>query len=169
MVTASARWSSPWPILNAGFEGQGEASQTLHWEEVKTALRWSALPSQQSALAGYARTLRALDEFLRLEDNWDSYDALRISPVAAEVASEILVWVASSLGFYPRTLPVADVVPLPDGGVQLEWASARALLEVEIGPSGDISYLLTDRSRVGEPPKAGQITETELVALFAAL
>jgi hypothetical protein len=41
------------------------------------------------------------------------------------------------------------VAPVSDGGVQLEWRSSPLEIEVEVGPLGELGYLLID-GRVAE-------------------
>jgi hypothetical protein len=35
-----------------------------------------------------------------------------------------------------------DIAPIPRGGVQVEWRGPRMHIEVEIGPTGEPSYLV---------------------------
>lgn len=66
--------------------------------------------------------LSQLASFADLPENWDSYEARRISPAAIEVARALL-----------RAVPAAAlVVPLPDGGIQIEWDRADGYCEIEI-------------------------------------
>jgi hypothetical protein len=38
------------------------------------------------------------------------------------------------------------IMPIADGGVSVEWRGPNATLELDIGPSGALSYLLVDQS-----------------------
>lgn len=40
----------------------------------------------------------------------------------------------------------SHISPLPVGGVQIEWDGDRKDLEVEVGPDGQLAYLLVDRT-----------------------
>ncbi len=77
--------------------------------------------------------MRMLREISELQDGWDSYSAkpIRIEAAAAalRIASEILA--------NETTPPV--VVPIPDGGLQLEWHSRQSDLEIVVGPEGAAS------------------------------
>lgn len=89
-----------------------------------------------------------LNGFRRLLPNWDSYDAVEISHEAIAVAQDLLYQAQED--FYPSLeeegkedmlKPIA-VVPLGDGGVQLEWGGSAAEIEVEISPIGEFAFLL---------------------------
>lgn len=89
-----------------------------------------------------------LNGFRRLLPNWDSYDAVEISHEAIAVAQDLLYQAQedfySSLeeeGKEDMLKPIA-VVPLGDGGVQLEWGGSAAEIEVEISPIGEFAFLL---------------------------
>lgn len=87
----------------------------------------------------WAEVMARLEKFHLLGPNWDSYDADPIAPVAIERARGLLLSLRQALGRYvgERFLPL-NVVPLVDGGVQLEWQSSARSLEVEITASGDL-------------------------------
>lgn len=62
-----------------------------------------------------------------LSDNWDSYGALKPSDSAIKGALEI-----SRITLHGSNIPLPDVVPVPNGNVQLEWSCLGIYLEVEI-------------------------------------
>ncbi len=76
-----------------------------------------------------------LHELLALPANWDSYDADQITPHAIYVASSV---VKQALGEYPLSNDPGDIsiniVPLNDGGVQIEWDGPHGRLDVEVDP-----------------------------------
>lgn len=82
-------------------------------------------------------TSRAVDLIVRLRglpENWDSYDARRITPDAVRVASTVLLAVG------PYGVDVPSITPSPTGGIQLGWYSDRGEeLELEVEASGDLS------------------------------
>lgn len=88
-------------------------------------------------------TMDRLAHLSTLEADWDSYGAAPISATAIERAREVLTDMGArfgpSAGLHAR--PFA-VVPVPDGGVQLEWRGQGRALELEIGPDGQLAYLL---------------------------
>ncbi len=67
---------------------------------------------------------------LRLPPKWDSYEASPVSPRAVASALTLLDQVMSE-----RTLMPA-IVPMVDGGVQIEWHSRGIEFEIEVSPSG---------------------------------
>lgn len=91
--------------------------------------------------------VRSLDDLARLEPDWDSYDALPPTATAIQAARGFLLLVAERLeASGPECLRPFTVVPVPDGGVQIEWRSAVADLEIEIGPDGTLSSLLIEHA-----------------------
>ena len=74
--------------------------------------------------------LAALHRAAQLESNWDSYGAI---PVRART-------VIGSVSVMDRIMqddsPEPSVVPLADGGVQLEWHRGGVDLEIEVGSDG---------------------------------
>src|SRR5215213_2401838 len=87
-----------------------------------------------------------LDELSKLERDWDTYGALPLTPTALSVAEAIMrkVVKASEKPLGERVAPYT-IMPIADGGVSLEWRGPRADLELDIGPSGALSYLLLER------------------------
>jgi hypothetical protein len=68
----------------------------------------------------------ALDALVGLEPNWDSYGALPPSRGAL-----VHAWGVASM-LVEQGLPIPQVFPTRNGGVQLEWHVPRASLEWEI-------------------------------------
>ena len=87
-----------------------------------------------------------LDELAKLERDWDSYGALPLTSTALDHAAEILRNAAKRFGEHlsERVAPYT-VMPIADGGVSLEWRGANSDLQLDVGPSGALSYLLIDR------------------------
>lgn len=87
----------------------------------------------------------AVDELLNLaalEGDWDSYGGQPPTPRALRGARKLLLGV-DNLFFasaQDRIRPFA-VVPLANGGVQIEWRTNQQDVEVEINPRGVLSYL----------------------------
>lgn len=88
-----------------------------------------------------------LEELARLGENWDSYGGLPPTEVALAAARDFIRDIvhefAPALGWKVDPFVVA---PLSDGGVQIEWRTPRREIELEVGPRGEIGYLLIDRS-----------------------
>lgn len=89
--------------------------------------------------------LQRLDELSRLAPDWDSYGALPPSVTALDTAESIMRQVVEQLGdsFGERAAPYT-VMPIADGGLQLEWRGPTTELEFDIGPEGAFSYLLIE-------------------------
>jgi hypothetical protein len=83
-------------------------------EPVKAALPAWLLP-----------TICALEDLLHLPGNWDGYGAVRIKEQIAENALLVLVEIMED------DAPVPSVVPLSDGGIQVEWHRRGRNLEIE--------------------------------------
>jgi hypothetical protein len=92
-------------------------------------------------------SVQRLDKLSKLERDWDSYGALPLTPTALAQADAImrkavdLFGVTLDEGVAPYTL-----MPIADGGVSIEWRGPGTTLELDIGPSGALSYLLIDHS-----------------------
>lgn len=79
-------------------------------------------------------TMRAFKELLELPENWDTYGAPRIS-------IDVLVPVAKILWNLGRMRMTPELYPVNHGGVQLEWRSNLAEIELEVTPAGELAVL----------------------------
>lgn len=80
----------------------------------------------------------------RVEEDWDSYGAAAVDPHAIAVAHTLIMDVIAA---FPRR-PVAglvptDVLPLPNGNVQVIWQGPEGELDLDVDAQGSIGYLLT--------------------------
>ena len=92
--------------------------------------------------ADLAPAFDRLNSLLDLEANWDTYGANQIKACAVETASNFLRDVAGEFDSAPaHRLAPYNIVPLHNGGVQIEWRKADRALEIEFSPDGNISYL----------------------------
>lgn len=98
----------------------------------------------------FAPVLQELSSFLRLDANWNSYGANRISHVAVESAIRLI-------GNYDHGLPTPDVYPTSIGGVMFEWGRGDESVEMRFEPNGSISILVDNR---------GEMTETSAGSLY---
>jgi hypothetical protein len=80
-------------------------------------------PSLPSWVGG---TIEAIVSKLLLAPDWDSYGASEVSPEAVEQAIKLL------LNTVCEDTTVPWVVPTSSGGIQLEWHTDEADLEVEV-------------------------------------
>jgi hypothetical protein len=114
--------------------------------------RVSSLEEQLAQLAHGQQLLRSaretLDEIAQLEDDWDSYGALRPTAAAVSAGHLLLGALWDQLGNLvdQGAIPWA-VAPLADGGVQFEWRGPGGAIEVEIGPRGTMNYLVEREER----------------------
>jgi hypothetical protein len=92
-------------------------------------------------------SLQRLDELSKLERDWDSYGALPLSSTALAQADATMRKAVDLHGatLGKRVAPYT-IMPIADGGVSVEWRGNDATLELDIGPSGALSYLLIDHS-----------------------
>lgn len=96
----------------------------------------AGLPRSKSWFGEATKQLMA---FRELKQDWDSYRSDPISQDAINKAYDIL----SSLKEDTAAKPFM-IVPLSDGGVQIEWRGERGALEVEISSKKELSYLLVE-------------------------
>lgn len=107
-------------------------------------------------------------ELSALPPDWDSYGAAAPTPMALNCVGCLITDLANDLG---QAAVPNEAFPNPDGGIELEWTVGDRLLGLEIGPGGDLHYLL----RIGEGPKAKytkgttEASTAEINNLLAAL
>jgi hypothetical protein len=119
--TATTRWPDwPWSGLSEASWNAG----TIHAEPVFAP----DIGSSGTRAHWFPETARRINRILQLSADWDTYNAPRIDPQHALAALFFL-----SLTMAADT-PPPSVVPLSDGGVQLEWH--RAGVDVEVVFSG---------------------------------
>lgn len=99
--------------------------------------------------SGIAESVDELLNLALLEADWDSYGGQPPSPRALRQANRLLLRADKlfSVSAQDRIRPFA-VVPLASGGVQMEWRTNRQDVEVEVKPTGALSYstvIHTDR------------------------
>lgn len=83
--------------------------------------------------------IERLTELHDLPADWDSYGALPVNDQVEVRARELLVafWNA---GLIPDD-PDFDLIPGPDGGLQLEWTGRNGELEIRVSPGDSFSIL----------------------------
>ena len=82
---------------------------------------------------------RELRELSKLEPDWDSYGARSISDVAIGMSNRFLETVVKQIG---EQIYLYAIVPIPDGGISLEWHTFKLDIGVDISPEGKLGYLL---------------------------
>jgi len=95
--------------------------------------------ADRSAESDWPEVVNArLSELERLTEDWDSYGS---KPVAPEVSARVRALLHQLMT--PRTR-TPQVVPLPDGGLQLEWHTLSSDLEICVPASGVASFFYQD-------------------------
>lgn len=77
--------------------------------------------------------MRRLSALLALDDGWAA-GAPRIAVRALTTAGSY------ALAMAQYGVPLPDFVPMPDGGVQAEWYSPAAEVDLVVSPSGNASF-----------------------------
>ncbi len=88
-----------------------------------------------------------IEKFSDLEENWDSYNAKKISSVSISRSISILSSIMeknTDNSMEERMLPYA-IVPLATGGIQITWRGIDFEIDVEVGRKGEMGYLLIDK------------------------
>jgi hypothetical protein len=75
-------------------------------------------------------TIQSLRDLLQLPGDWDGYGAVQIQERIAQKALMVLVEVMEN------DAPAPSVVPLSDGGIQVEWHRRGRSLEIEFPADG---------------------------------
>lgn len=140
----------------------GPSGDAFHRPHVQEALRkldyaWGYAPPSDRRVLG-ERGMARLNQLLQLPQGWDGHRAKPVTERAAIAAMGVLFAVANDRSLSPQ------VVPLPDGGIQLEWHAGGYSIEIEVNGSGGRHYLATrpdgdvvvdeegDASRVADLP-----------------
>lgn len=107
----------------------------------------------------------SITELVNLPQGWDGYNGL---PVRPEVAVHARRFIAV-IGKYTQLVP--DVVPLSDGGLQLEWFVGAYEVEVAITPDGmaHVYFECTTDGRIKEFPLGDSLDTEEIEPFFREL
>ncbi len=90
--------------------------------------------------------LKKLAQIEALGPDWDGYGGLPSSARSLTMARTIMLRMVAE--FDGRGVP-AEVMPIADGGVQLEWQGQSGVLALNAAPDGSWSYLLIERGPDG--------------------
>jgi len=95
----------------------------------------AGIRGNRARLISYIRINKALQRLIQLEKGWDGYSAEFINP-------SIVMDINEAIKEFPQLLDVEwQIVPLVDGGVQLEIHSESSVLEFEFLQNGNVEYL----------------------------
>ena len=108
----------------------------------------------QFAIEGIRNSLL---EFARLQSNWDSYGAPRISVDAIDSALNTLTELLAT------GAPSPHLAPTPSGGIQAEWHSGSKSMELEFVSPIQIEFYFED-SGAGNPEE--ETLEYDLAPIY---
>jgi len=77
-------------------------------------------------------------------DNWDGYGSIAPGDAVKRRSVELLAAMEDDEPPLPR------VVPVPGGGLQLEWRMGDRELEIEVLPDGSVEYLIVASNKMLE-------------------
>lgn len=128
----------------------------------KLTLRSGAIrvEADQPEPAWLYSVLDRLQHLSKLTEGWDSYGGHYPSDQSIFTALVVISHVLE----YESTAPA--IVPLSEGGVQLEWYGSGEELEIRVGASGEISAFRFDE-RVGRGEEIDDVTLSDLSRLMA--
>ena len=127
---------------------------------------WMAKPAAILPIVSLAdRSRAAIDELTKLDPGWDGYDGSSVLPRVAKHALRLL----EAIGAHTQIVP--DVVPLSNGGLQLEWYVGIHEIEVEIAPdcATRLHRECTGNGSPTEVPIGDPLDISEVAAFFRAL
>jgi hypothetical protein len=90
--------------------------------------------------------LKKLAQIEALGPDWDGYGGLPPSARSLAMAQTIMVRMVAE--FDRRGVPT-EVMPIADGGVQVEWQGQSGVLALNAAPDGSWSYLLIEHGPDG--------------------
>jgi hypothetical protein len=104
--------------------------------------------------------LDRLSELVALPSDWDSYGALPVDRQSVEMALSVLSAVMSEGAELPW------IVPLPSGGLQLEWHRADSDIEIALDPVEAVICIDDEEipGGIGRWPEALERTRLSLAA-----
>lgn len=129
-------------------------------EPPQTSPQWSEVVLVAGFSPWQIRTIRRICELLLLPQDWDSYGSPPPTKVAAHRAIQLVT------GINPDSFLSPRVIPVPGGGVQLEWSLGEREVEIEIDDDGSVEYLKAER---GRPITEGQIALADLAGTHSLL
>jgi hypothetical protein len=108
-------------------------------------------------------TRERLVELSQLGEDWDSYGAVPPSSRSLTMAKGIILEMMAR--FEARGVPT-EVMPIADGGIQVEWRGPSGDLALNAAPDGSWSYLLIEHRPEGRAyTERYGLTDTEAMTL----
>jgi hypothetical protein len=99
-------------------------------------------PDPSTMAARLEPVFERLEDLSKLELDWDACGGEPPSPRAVATAARLIVAVIDRLGIRAgdRALPF-EIMPIVDGGLQVEWRGAAGKVQLNVGPDSAISFL----------------------------
>ncbi len=130
---------------------QPAASAAAFWQQSEKVF---VFPTREAAYRFVVRTnslpswveptISAYSGIQSLNDNWDSYGGKKISHDIIRLSLSILAQIMESAS------PAPSVVPLADGGLQLEWHRKQQDLEIVFPVDESAKFYYTNKARRSE-------------------
>lgn len=136
--------------MNGTLSRDAGSDQVVTFEDLEDTLSRDEVPLEILSLK-QAEAARRLGELAMLPPNWDSYGSPPPSRIAVETVMDLLPRIDD------RNLPPVRIVPVPGGGVQLEWRVSDRELQFEIAADGTGQYLLIEN---GQPQREEEVPPT---------
>ena len=119
------------------FNYKGSIKIREDFAKIKLFLAEGTTREEEIFQRNYGDVLRKIEDIIKLPNNWDSYNAVRISNKTSDRAIRFLRELFKALNDKGKALPKPFVVPCPDGSIQFEWEKSSKGLEVIIPYSKD--------------------------------
>jgi hypothetical protein len=104
----------------------------------------------------------SIEEFGKLNENWDGYGASSISTQARDNATRFITIFDAA----PFTMPLPDVFPQPSGTISFEWETPSAEVYLEIGNTLYSGFIKTDDDQTFFLQGQADSLDQQIVALM---
>jgi hypothetical protein len=137
MITCDAASNKAMPVLREEMESRKCARRSY---VVKTSSHGIDVLKIDPQWTWQKQSVLSIAECFTLTENWDSYGGHPPSYDTVLAAIDLIDAIPQHNPPRPR------VVPLANGGIQLEWKVSQRELDIEIGPDSSYRYLKFDPS-----------------------
>lgn len=126
-----------WRAIIVDMESEAGARSRAQAAGPRAASRGAAL-----AASHLEPTFERLEELANLEPDWDGYEGRPPSSQATAIAGCLVAgaWDRFGAQYDERAQPY-EIMPIADGGLQLEWRGSAERLHLNVGPDSRISFL----------------------------
>jgi hypothetical protein len=91
----------------------------------------------------YYNIIDTIEAYDKLDSNWDSYEAEPISKKAISIAIDTIKTLQKR-NFLSEHGIIINIFPMRDGGIQYEFDNDFICSELEISPSGELTFIKYD-------------------------